>query len=170
MKKSIITIALTGIIFSISFVNAYAQFDARSDKSGNETTAPLKVVSADKVNLKAIKHFQSDYKKVTNAEWTILKDNGFLCRFNIADITYRAFYTSNGQWLYTISSFSGKQVNPSIHNRVQAAYYNYEITFANQIDLPHNKTVYLVEIQDEKSIKKIRVTDEDMEVVQELSK
>ena len=36
--------------------------------------------------------------------------------------------------------------------------------------MPENKTIYLVEIQDEKSIKKVRVTDEEMEIVLNIRK
>jgi hypothetical protein len=170
MKKSIITIALSGIILSISFINAQAQFDVKGYKPESEFANSGKVISSDQVNLKAVKHFQHDYKSVTNSEWAVLKDNGYLCRFRISDIPYRAFYNPEGSWLYTISNYSGKQINQSLHERVQSVYYNYQITFVNQIDMPGNVRINLVEIQDEKSIKKVRVTDEEMEVIQDITK
>jgi hypothetical protein len=169
MKKSITSIALAGVISAFSFNYAHAQFDAKADKPASQLNM-RKVVSSDKVNLNAIKNFQHDYKDVTDAEWSVLEDKSFLCRFRKANIPCRASYNPNGRWLFTVSDFSGKQLSQPLHDRVQSVYFNYQITFVNQIDLPDSKTVYLVEIQDEKSIKKVRVTDEDMEVVQDLAK
>ncbi|HTS44212.1 MAG TPA: hypothetical protein VMH01_07430 [Puia sp.] len=169
MKKSIITIALAGIMLSLSFSNAHAQFAVKADKS-ESTPGNFKAVSSDKVNGKAIRQFQHDYKEVVNSDWSVLKDGGFLCRFIITDVPYRALYNPGGQWLYTISNYSGRQLSQSLRDKIQSSYYNYQITFVNQIDMPENKTIYLVEIQDEKSIKKVRVTDEEMEIVLNIRK
>lgn len=170
MKKSITICALVGM--TLFMTSASAQFDARAERPGSDTGSAIATRKSGvyAVNLKAIRYFMQNYRGATDVEWSVLKDDSYLCVFRMSGIQYRAFYNPNGSWSYTVSSYPGSQLDKEVHGRVQSVYYNYQIVFANQIDLPGNKTIYLVEIHDGHSIKKVRVADEEMDVIQEFAK
>jgi hypothetical protein len=122
------------------------------------------------VNLKAERNFEKDYQRTREAEWSTLNDKSLMCRFFMNDILYRAFYTAHGQWMYTISGYDASKLNEAVRDRIKSVYYNSGIVFVNQIDIVGGKTIYIVEIHDEKSIRKLRVDGEEMEIVQEFEK
>ena len=93
-----------------------------------------------------------------------------MCRFIMNNIRYRAFYSSHGQWLATVSGYDASKLDKGVYDNIKTAYYNSSIVFVNQIDKVGGGTIYVVEIQDEKYIKKLRVDDEEIEIVEELVK
>ncbi len=118
-------------------------------------------------NKKAEMNFNKLYSKASGAEWSALKDNTLLCRFSMNEILYRAFYTTNGKWIATISGYDGAHLHREVYNQVKRIYYDARIVFVNQIDQADAKPVYVVELRDEKSIKKVRVQGDDMEELSE---
>jgi len=121
-------------------------------------------------NLKAEKKFMQAYPYATRVEWSALKNKSRMCRFYIDNILNRAFYSNKGQWLGTVSSYDGGKLNKDISDKIRSAYFDYSIVFVNQIDMVNNKAIYIVEIQNQKSIKKIRFDNDEMEVIQEFEK
>lgn len=93
-----------------------------------------------------------------------------MCRFYVHNNLHRAFYTQNGQWVSTVSSYTGNKLDKKISDNVKSVYYNYDIVFVDQIDMTGNKTIYVVEIQNEKLIRKVRVENDEMEILQEFEK
>jgi hypothetical protein len=175
MKKSIFFSALTAIIISSACTNADAQSGTNDHAFAMANVYEMAVAghplaAPDKTNLKAVKNFQKAYGQAANPEWSLLDDKSLLCLFSIADVPFRAFYNPNGSWSYTVSSYDAKKLDKAIHDKVQSVYFDYRIVYVNQIDLASHKTIYLVEIQDEKSIKKLRVTDDEMDVIQDFQK
>lgn len=173
MKKLILFPAAAIMLF-FTIGSTYAQFaaNAGNHRLPNESSA----VNSDhgtlsnNVNLRALKNFNKSYRQASNAAWALLRDKSQLCVFSINKVQYRAFYNPNGSWSYTVSSYNDKKLDKAIHEKIQSVYYDYRIVYINQIDMPGQKTIYLVEIQDEKSIKKVRLADDEMEVVQDFKK
>jgi hypothetical protein len=174
MKKSfqilLAAIALTSVTWGTS--HAQVAINSRQTGSANEDGIVLKSGNeiSGVVNQKAERNFKKDYYKASGAEWTILQDNSLMCRFTINNIRYRAFYTSHGQWKYTISGYDASKLDKGIYDNIKSAYYNSNIVFVNQIDKVRGGTVYIVEIQDEKTIKKLRVDDAGMEIIEDFVK
>ena len=174
MKKSI-PILLTAIaLMSVTWGTSHAQVTMNSHRaiSADEGGVYLKAKSfaSTTLNGKAEKNFKKDYHLATGAEWSTLQDKSFLVRFIINNIPYRAFYTAHGQWIATISSYDASKLDKEVYDKIKSAYYNSTIVFVNQIDQVNSKTIYNVEIQDDKTIKELRVDDNEMEIVQELDK
>jgi hypothetical protein len=176
MKKST-CLLLTAICFlSVLFIHCEAQTDMSS--SGDLTVNKLATLSAssgrtgENVNSKAEKNFSKSYQQATAVEWSALQDKSWVCRFNMNNIFYKAYYNGKGQWLGTVSSYDGSKLNKGIRDQIKSTYYDYKIGFVSEVNLSPDRIIYIVEIQDEKSIKKIRIaSDEDeMEVVQEIEK
>jgi hypothetical protein len=122
------------------------------------------------INLKAIKSFKKVYAGATSAEWSVLKDNGFVCRFYLLGVLNAAHYGSNGHWLYSIATYEESNLSPSIRNIVKSVYYDFSITCINEITAPGNPTVYLVQVQDKQSLQILSIRNDEMELLQEFKK
>jgi hypothetical protein len=172
MKKLFFLAAISSVA---TFNNVKAQtemntYAVNTSKTGSNTTGVASNGTAKTINAKAIKNFSKDYHEATTAEWSQLKDKGFMCRFSYKGVLNRAFYSSNGSWLGTISSYQEAQLPKDIRAIVKRTYYDYAITFVNEINLSENRTTYLVYVEDEKSIKILRIADDEMEVFKEIEK
>ncbi len=66
--------------------------------------------------------------------------------------------------------YDASKLDKVIYDKVKSVYYKSSIVYVNQIDKVSGNSIYLVNIQDEKSVKKIRVDDNEIEVVQEFEK
>jgi hypothetical protein len=119
---------------------------------------------------KAEKNFNKIYQQAFDMDWSSLEGNTLLCRFSMQGIFYRAFYTVGGKWLYTVSSYDAAHLNKDVYDEVKKVYYNSNIVFVNQIDQENAETIYIVEVQDEKSIKKVRVQGDEFLVISEFTK
>jgi hypothetical protein len=170
MKKSISILLVTSIFMSLTFITTQAQTAMKSNQASSfdeDGIATFKSLDLAAVNDKAEKNFKKDYHQTSAAEWSVLEDNSLMCRFVMNDIRYRAFYTAHGQWIYTTAGYDATKLDKAVYDKIKRVYYNSSIVFVNQIDMVNGETIYIVEIRDEKSIRKIRVNDDDMEVVQE---
>jgi hypothetical protein len=176
MKRSIFLLFIATCLLFVLSNNCEAQIAMNS--SGVLSADKLAFLSksggstGENVNSKAEKKFNKMYQLATAVDWSALQDKSWVCRFNMENIFYKAYYDKIGQWLGTVSSYDGSKLNKTIKDQVKSAYYDYNIVFVNQINLTQDRVIYVVEIQNEKSIKKIRVaSDEDeMEVIQEFEK
>ena len=160
---------------AISFVAASNHVRAQSEMN-NYAFDNFNVVSntsgvagngtADMINAKAIKNFSRDYPYATAAEWSPLKDKGFLCRFSYKGVSERAYYNAGGGWLFTIAGYQEAQLPKDIRSMVKGVYYDYAITFVNEISLSDDRKIFLVQVKDDKRIKILRIADDEMEVIQ----
>lgn len=122
------------------------------------------------VNSKAVRDFSNTYKGISDAQWSSLKQGGFMCQFTDEMVVTRVFYNKNGNWLYTISGYGGDKLAKDKRDIVRSIYYDYDITYVNEIDLPGIKKVYLIQVQDEKRLQIVRMCNDEMETIQELEK
>jgi hypothetical protein len=174
MKKSNLILLTAIILMSLTFVTGHAQVAMNSSREAFTNEDGIysnpRSVATSAVNGKAQKNFKKDYRQAVESEWSALVDNSLMCRFSLKNIPYRAFYTAHGQWLYTVSSYDASKLDKTVYDKIKSVYYNSSIVFVNQIDMVKGRTIYIVEVQDEKLIRKIRLEDDEMEVIQELEK
>ena len=174
MKNSKFVLPLTVILFSLISLRSQAQVVTRDFRIPSENETPVFSGSESgtmtSANLKAETNFKKDYTLARESQWTVFADKSMMCRFYLNDILHRAFYTPHGNWSYTLSGYDGSKLNKATADRIKSVYYNFRIVYADQIDLVRNRTFYIVEIQDEKSIRKLRVNDNEIEVLQEFDK
>ncbi|HMI61420.1 MAG TPA: hypothetical protein VK518_10935 [Puia sp.] len=122
------------------------------------------------VSPKALRDFSRTYKGIGDAQWIQLKEGGFVCEFTDKMILSRVIYDKKGNWLHTIAGYGGDKLAKDKRAMVRSTYYDYDITYVDEIDLPGNKKVYLIHLQDEKSIKIIRICNDEMEMIEEYEK
>jgi hypothetical protein len=174
MKKSIqILLAVIAMTF-LTWGTSHAQAAMNNPQAGSTNEDGIFLKSGNEisgvVNGKAERNFKKDYYKASGVEWSTLLDNSLMCRFFMNGILHRAFYSAHGQWIATVSSYNASKLDKGVYDKIKSVYYNSMIVYVNQVDRVNGKTSYVVEIHDEKSIKKLRVDDEGMEIVEELVK
>jgi len=77
-------------------------------------------------------------------------------------------YDKKGKWVYTIEQYSINDLDKSLADRVKSVYYDYEVTGIQKVEQPGMDVVYVVHLQNEKSIKIVRLTNDEMELVKDL--
>jgi hypothetical protein len=173
MKNLKFILPATLIMISLTATKSQAQVAmsdrvaAQGESSGFVSSESISATSA---NLKAVTNFNKDYNLAKEVQWFVLSNKSLMCRFYLNNILHRAFYTSHGNWIYTTSGYDGSKLDKAVVKRIKSVYFDYKIVYADQIDLVNGKTFYIVELQDEKSIRKLRVNEDEMEVVQEFAK
>lgn len=119
------------------------------------------------INIKSVRDFLRSYPAAENAQWHNVKEGGSMCRFTLKGIGYRIYYSASGAWQGAICSYGEKLLDREIRATVKREYYDYSITFVDEMQLPEQQKVYLIQVQNEKELKILRVTDDAMEVIQE---
>jgi len=122
------------------------------------------------VNEKAIQSFSKTYKGASGVEWGQLKEGGFVCRFMYDGKLERAYYDKRGNWLSTVAGYTGSRLPAEIRKMVRSVYYDHTILYAHEVVMAGSDPVYLVQVQDEKEIKILRISGGEMEVTAEMEK
>ena len=79
-------------------------------------------------------------------------------------------YNKKGHWLYTIQRYSIDNLDKNIIDKVRSVYDNYGVTSIQKIEQPGMDAAYVVHLENTKSIKLVRLTRDDMELVQDFNK
>jgi hypothetical protein len=122
------------------------------------------------INAKSVRNFTRNYKGVENPQWSVLENGSSICTFLSDGIRYRVYYSKKGKWLHTISGYEESKLPREVRSLVKGSYYDYSIFYVNEVLIPGGKTVYLVQIQGEKDLKILRITEDGMETIQEMTK
>jgi hypothetical protein len=79
-------------------------------------------------------------------------------------------YNKRGNWLYTIQQYNTDNLDKKIIDKVQSVYGDYGVTSIQKVDQPGMETVYVLHLENENSIKVVRLTNDGMELVQDFTK
>ena len=77
-------------------------------------------------------------------------------------------YDKKGKWVYTIQQYSIDDLDKSLKDRIRSVYYDYDVTIIQKVEQPGMDAVYVVHLENEKSIKIVRLTNDEMETIQDL--
>ncbi|MBS1577198.1 MAG: hypothetical protein JST09_18015 [Bacteroidetes bacterium] len=173
MKKILSSLLSTIILLSVLQGTIHAQdiiagisnaeFTGMTDEARNGD----RLKSAE-INTNAIKNFEKSFKQAKNVNWYKVKD-GFMVYFYQNETKEICGYDLKGRWQYTLVSYPEKKLPLPIWHRVKTVYYEYAITWVNQIQI-QNKIIYVVHLENENTYKNVRVTDEDMDIIEEVEK
>jgi len=95
---------------------------------------------------------------------------GYIVRSVIDGRQAMSAYNKKGKWVYTIQQYSLDNLDKNIVDRVRSIYYDYGVTSVQKVEQPGMDAVYIVHLENTKSIKLVRLTNDDMEEVQEFNK
>lgn len=113
------------------------------------------------MSTKALKNFNKTFKEAGNASWSETLD-GIKAEFVNENVTTKVYYDSKGRWIANVRLYDEASLPRDIRHAVKSTYYDYNILHVQEITAG-DKTAYLVKIEDETSIKTIRVTDNEMD-------
>jgi hypothetical protein len=120
------------------------------------------------IDQKAMRDFRKTFKDINNEKWYILS-NGFVAEFLNDDIKNVVVYDKKGNWLFSICYYNEKKLAPDIRAIIKGTYYDYTITRVEEIHVPE-KIIYLVHMEDQTTWKNVRVSDGEMELIEDFSK
>ena len=163
MKKiTIVTILATILISSIQAQNADVSYVKNNDNNSSET----KVAGINAPSAKAVKDFSISCKGAENIHWSVVPE-GSIAYYSLDGKKGTRFYNKKGAFEYDILTYSEEKLPLNIRDMVKQAYYlDYTITLAQEIHTK-GKLIYVVQIQNKKTLKQIRICNEEMEVIHE---
>ena len=175
MKKFLLSSATAIILVFAAASNALAQNPPKSDvaklevspkASNSATTATGEDMAV--ISSRAIKDFKKSFKLPAEERWFKI-DNGYIVKFVQDGIQSRVDYDNKGNWKATTRYYYEKQLPKDVRSQVKSVYYDYTITSVQELTFP-NHLVYLINMEDEKSILIIRICDGEMDVYKDLKK
>jgi hypothetical protein len=110
------------------------------------------------------------YKHADPKEGRELKDKSILFQFYDNGKLTKSFYSKAGEWLYTVSSYEEALLPAAVRSRVKRVYYDLAITFVDEVRAPGAGPVYRVQLQDDKKILIVKVSEDEIEVDKEYQK
>jgi hypothetical protein len=118
------------------------------------------------ISIKAVRNFVQSFKHAEQVQWHKASDGIVVC-FTENGIKARANYDKTGNCIYNMRSYTETHLPKEIRAEVKRIFYDFSITCVNEIT-QGQKLVYLVQIQDKKHHKTIRVCEgEEMETIDE---
>jgi hypothetical protein len=170
MKKIIILAAIAA--FNYAHAQSTERVYAINTKTLKENAlASMAASSSDgsaAVNSKALKNFAKNFKEPSSAQWSDLKEQGSVCRFYEKGILHKAFYSANGSWLSTITSYEEALLPENIKAIINNSYPEYLITYVNEVSMKGYENVFIVNVESIRHLKVLKVTaDGEIEVAQE---
>src|SRR5215831_8686934 len=79
-------------------------------------------------------------------------------------------YNKKGDWVYTIQNYSTDNLDKNIIDKVRTDYNNYGVTSIQKIEQPGKDVVYVVNLENQTSIKVVRIVNDDVELMKDLTK
>ncbi|PWT76648.1 MAG: hypothetical protein C5B59_05925 [Bacteroidetes bacterium] len=180
MKKNILT---TALVFTVAILAVASKANAQGSANKQKVSYPEKLIISDntsnpaavkdalaksKINVKALLDFQKAFTNIGNEKW--YKENyGYSARFFENGIQNDVSYSDKGERLYQMKQFNENNLSRELRTQIKTAFYDCSVKWVHEIIFPH-KTVYIVLIEDEATLKNIRIGDDEMEVVEEVTK
>ena len=132
----------------------------------HENDDELSKDDVDAVNSKAIRHFNRVYKRAEKVKWSVLKD-GFLARFTTGEIIEKIFYYTNGNFAGTLKGYDAGMLTADVQQIVKQQYPGCKILYINEAEIAGRSTspTYILQLQDEKDLKVVRICDEETDVL-----
>jgi len=79
-------------------------------------------------------------------------------------------YDKKGNWVYTIERYSADNLPKDIFETVRNNFGSYYVSGMEKIQQPGSNTVFLVHMQNKTSVKTVKVTGNDTELVEDYIK
>ena len=156
MKKQILSIAF-GLVLMAFATSTYAV-----DKP------PATKITASE---KAQKNFSKQFNYPVSS--TLYSTSvGFIVQAQVNSHKVTSVYDKKGNWVYTIKRYPTESLAKNIIDIVKNNYDDngYFISTMEQIDQPGTKSVFIVHMENSNSFKTLRVTNGEVELVQDFQK
>jgi hypothetical protein len=179
MKTQFTAIMAAALLFGSAMLTVSGQ-GIENNTAFNSTSAVLSISSSSKaksdpaektsaINRKALKDFTKHYKNATNQTWYKLADGNSIARFTSGGVDTKVFYNARGQWLYDLFTYTEDKLPVEIRNMVKSTYFNFDIFLCQELK-SQDGHVYLIKMQNEKTVKTAKIIEGEMSLIEEFSK
>ena len=121
------------------------------------------------INLRAIKDFGDRFSTASETKWYVIRD-GYMAYSRLNGLGIRVFYNKKGRWQASLANYTEDRLPKDIRAIVKSTYYDFAITMVQEVETLSGG-VYVIHLDDNKSIKIVRVTkDGNMDTLQEFEK
>jgi len=142
---------------------------AISPTATTSNASPLHGAAISKTAARAIKDFKSRFTKVADEQWSYTRQ-GSSVYFTSNGFKTRAYYDPRGNWQGSLKYCDESQLPHFIRDVIKRTYYDLAITTVIICEVP-NHVAYVVDLEDPKTLKVIRVSEDgEMDVLQDLTK
>lgn len=180
MKKLFLIITMTVLNLAILSNYGKAQMAIKTDilKRKKEISEIFKIpiIPSSHATLmlikpRAIRHFLNNYSEAKNENWSVIA-YGFKVNFIIDGVINAVYYDRMGYWDEIIRKFPEEKLPLEVKDLFKKIYYSNTFIYSESIETIHsdNEATYAVYIEDEKSLKCLRIYKGEMEVIKEISK
>jgi hypothetical protein len=128
------------------------------------------IATAGAANERAIAHFNANYAGAREVSWYTLDNQNIYCVSHRGDTVNRVFYDKHGYWKYTLLSYPGYDLAKNVKDQVTDYFTCYQVTSVTEIRAHNIEPVYVIDIENDKNIKIVRVSDDDIDVQQDMEK
>jgi hypothetical protein len=125
-------------------------------------------VTESQVNVKAVRHFRTLYPEASNLQWNMI-GNQYQVSYHAEDITVKNVYGRNGSLVYSLKNYKEKFLPEQINQLVKSVYYDYDVVLVQELNIAL-KNIFIVKLENSKSMKTIRISDDQMDILEEYTK
>ncbi len=163
MKKLILITILAIIAGTVTIAQGNALI---TDENNSVTNSKKSIRGNGLARVKASEDFLRSNRQAEHVRWYDVS-NGFFVYYTKDEKKGKSFYNSKGKFVYNSLSYQERSLPVEIRNRVKSVFYmDYKITHVNEI-LEEGKTIFIVQVTDNKTWKNILIRDDEMEVIKE---
>ena len=173
---------LTGIMLTCINSTSHTQSSASSTKLNAKTSLeeiippPKRLdpktnsgfVFRNDINTKAVRNFIMHYGDVSAVTW-FQSNEGATAYFIMNGIYTKVAYDKNGDYECMFKYYYEDKLSREIRHEVKSQYHDFNICCVTEFNR-NGKTIYDVKIEDKHSFKTIRITNGEMQMVEEFFK
>jgi hypothetical protein len=108
------------------------------------------------------------YRNASDIRWFKSID-GYMAYFFQDGYKHHCGFDLEGNWNYTMVSYPESKLDKSIRHHIKSKYYDFSIVKVDEIQLI-KKIVYVISLEDDTSFLKVKITDDEMEVIEQFRK
>jgi hypothetical protein len=165
--KNVIVTSIALILLSGAVT---AQQASRPGLTDNLQSLHMSNLPINKIHVRAMRDFLKRDKTAANADW-MLVETGYVVKYTGKNNSRcRTVYNSRGEYVYTIRQYYENVLPRDVRSIVKSEYYDYTITLVEEIEERMKPLVYIVHLEDSTTLKNVRVSEREMEVVEEYTK
>jgi hypothetical protein len=181
MKKKIILQISAGLVTILIACNSFAQnTDSKKEKdklylwvdviknSPDLISNDASTAASVSVNEKVSRSFSNYFGNAAEQNWSMV-GRDFLNRFHANGVLTNALFDKRGSLIYTITYGAEKDLPNGIRKIVKREYFDYLITMAIHVK-ENSRTIWVVQMEDEKTHLTVRIENGEMEEVRQFNK
>jgi hypothetical protein len=173
--KNIFLTSMAGIGLSISIcLPANGQLASNDVRPSRDFTFYKNLDSKNyagpvEVNARVIRSFVKTYTNVSDEKWFELR-HGIVAMFRLDDVDYQVAYDKKGNLLRTIRTYREGKLSRDVRHAVKTVYYDYDINVVQEIEIPLDPVVYIVQLLGKTELINISVCNGETAVLQKFNR